>query len=113
PAFKLGNLTPEYLRQAGETQKNVAIVSFSTEVNPEKPGNVQAFARLENHADEGASVEASLFLNETLLDAKTVALPKRDVKTGLAGAAGVNFDMQEIDSGVLKLKLNIQDDLLA
>lgn len=113
PSFNLGNLTPEYLRQAGLDQKNVAIVSFSTEVNPEKPGHVQAFARLENHADEAQNVEASLFLNETLLDAKTVALPKRDVKTGLAGAAGVNFEMQEIDSGVLKLQLNIKDDLAA
>src|SRR6185503_19225346 len=59
PTFKLGNLTPEYVKQAGETQKNVAIVALSTEVNTEKPGRVQAFARLENHADEETSVEAS------------------------------------------------------
>src|SRR5436190_14397901 len=27
PAFKLGNLTPEYVQQAGVTQKNVAVVA--------------------------------------------------------------------------------------
>src|SRR5262245_53137693 len=59
PTFKLGNLEPVYVKQAGATQKNVAIVSFSTEVNPEKPGHVQAFARMENFAGEEAKVEAS------------------------------------------------------
>lgn len=113
PTFKLGNLSPQYVMQAGAIQKNVAIVAFSTEVNPEKPGRVQAFARLENHDDEETKVEASLYLGSTLLDAKTVELPARDAKTKLAGAAGVNFEMQEIESGVLKLEINAKDDLAA
>lgn len=113
PTFKLGNLTPEYVQQAGVTQKNVAIVAFSTEINPEKPGRVQAFARLENHDDDETSVEASLFLGGTLLDAKTVALPARQAKTHLPGAAGVNFEMQEVESGILKLQINAKDHLVA
>jgi von Willebrand factor type A domain/Aerotolerance regulator N-terminal len=113
PTFKLGNLTPEYVKQAGETQKNAAIVAFSTEVNPEKPGKVQAFARLENHADEETSVEASLYLGSALLDAKSVSLPARDPKTKLPGATGVHFEMQEIESGILKLQINAKDQLLA
>jgi hypothetical protein len=113
PNFKLGNLTPEYVKQAGAEQKNVAIVAFSTEANPEKPGRVQAFARLENHADDETSVEASLYLNNTLLDAKSVALPARDEKNHLPGAAGVHFEMQEIESGILKLELNAKDHLAA
>src|SRR4051812_24853333 len=71
PTFKLGNLEPHYMMQAGVRQRNVAIVAFSTEVNSEKPGRVQAFARLENHADEATNVEASLYLGSALLDAKT------------------------------------------
>jgi hypothetical protein len=113
PTFKLGNLTPEYVKQAGEIQKNVAIVAFSTEMNPEKPGRVQAFARLENHADDETSVEASLYLGGTLLDAKSVALPARDKKTRLPGAAGVNFEMQEVESGILKLQIDAKDQLVA
>jgi hypothetical protein len=112
PSFRLGNLTPEYVKQAGPEQKNVAIVAFSTEVNPEKPGKVQAFARLENHADDEATVEASLSLGATLLDAKSVTLPARDEKSHLAGAAGVHFEMQEVESGILKLQIDSKDQLL-
>jgi len=113
PNFKLGNLTPEYVRQSGVDQKNVAIAAFSTEANPEKPGRVQAYARLENHADDAADVEASLYLGNDLLDAKTVSLPARDQKTLLPGAAGVNFEMQQIESGVLRLEVNAKDHLAA
>jgi hypothetical protein len=113
PTFKLGNLTPNYVKQAGDKQANVAIIAFSTEVNPEKPGRVQAFARLENHADAEATVEASLYLNNTLLDAKKVSLPARDEKTHLPGAAGVHFEMQEIESGILRLQIDAKDNLLA
>jgi len=112
PTFKLGNLTPEYVAQAGTRQRNVAIVAFSTEVNPEKPGRVQAFARLENHADEATSVEVSLYLGTALLDAKTIALPARDEKTRLPGAAGASFEMQEIESGILKLQIDAKDNLV-
>src|SRR5436190_23454144 len=42
--FKLGNLEPHYMKQAGDKQANVAIIAFSTEVNPEKPSRVHAFA---------------------------------------------------------------------
>jgi len=111
--FKLGNLEPIYLKQAGETQQNVAIVAFSTEVNPEKPGRVQAFGRFENHADAETTIEASLFLNGTLLDAKKVSIGARDPKTKLPGVAGVNFDMQEIESGILKLQIDAKDHLAA
>jgi von Willebrand factor type A domain/Aerotolerance regulator N-terminal len=113
PSFQLGNLTPEFVPQAGSDQRNAAIVAFSTEINPEKPGRVQAFARIENHATTETTVEATLFLNQTLLDAKSVPLPARDPKTSLPGAAGVHFEMQEIDSGVLKLQIDAADQLAA
>jgi hypothetical protein len=111
--FKPGNLESVYHKMAGETQQNIAIVAFSTEVNPEKPGRVQAFGRLENHSDAEATVEASLLLNGTLLDAKKVAVPARDAKTRLPGAAGVNFDMQELESGILRLQIDAKDHLAA
>jgi hypothetical protein len=113
PTFKLGNLTPEYVKQAGDAPANVAIVAFSTEVNPEKVGRVQAFARLENHSTKETSIEGSLYLNGTLLDAKTVTLPPRDLKTRLPGAAGMQFEMQEIEQGILKLQINAKDQLAA
>jgi hypothetical protein len=113
PAFKLGNLTPYYVKQAAESQRNVAIAAFSTEANPEKLGRVQAFGRLENHSDREASVETSLYLGNVLLDAKTVSIPPRDEKTKLPGGTGVHFEMQEIETGVLKLQIDAKDSLAA
>ena len=111
PKFRLGNLEPKYIKIAEAEQKNVAIANFSTEVNPEKPGQIQAFARLENFSPEEAVVEASLFLNNTLLDAQKITVPPRGEK-GLPGAAGAKFEMQEIESGVLKLQIESKDNLL-
>jgi hypothetical protein len=111
PSFKLGNLDPQYIKIAEAVHKNVAIANFSTDVNPEKPGQIQAFARLENFSAEEATVEASLFLNDTLLDAQKITIPPRGER-GMAGAAGAKFEMQEIESGVLKLKIESKDNLL-
>ena len=113
PKFKLGNLEPVYVKIGEEKQLNVAIASFSTDVNPEKPGQIQAFARLENYSDAETQVEASLFLNDTLLDAQKITLPPRGEK-GLPGASGARFEMNNtIESGVLKLVLDSKDSLVA
>ncbi|HEY2414142.1 MAG TPA: VWA domain-containing protein [Pirellulaceae bacterium] len=113
PTFKLGNLTPYYVKQGGPAPHNIAIAAFSTEANPEKLGRVQAFGRLENHSDLQESVETSLYLGNVLLDAKTVDLPPRDEKTKLPGASSVTFEMQEIETGILKMQINVKDNLPA
>lgn len=110
--FKLGNLDPKYMRIVGEEQKNLAIANFSTDVNPEKPGKIEAFARLENFSSTEVTVEASLYLNDTLLDAQKVAIPPRGER-GLPGASGARFEMQEIESGILKLTIDAKDNLEA
>jgi len=113
PKFKLGNLEPVFMRVGEETQQNVAISSFSTDVNPEKPGQIQAFARIENYSAAETTVEASLFLNDALLDAQKITLPPRGEK-GLPGASGARFEMNNtIESGVLKLVLDTKDSLAA
>ncbi len=113
PKFKLGNLKPIFEKVGEAAQQNVAIASFSTDVNPEKPGQIQAFARLENYSTAESTVEASLFLNDTLLDAQKITLPPRGEK-GLPGASGARFEMNNtIESGVLKLVLDTKDALAA
>ncbi len=112
PDFNLGQLTPKYQKVAGETFDNVAITAFSTEANPDKPEQLQAFGRIENFSGEEKSLEATLLLKNVLLDVQAVDLPPRDDK-GLPGVAGVKFDLQQLESGVLKLEINAKDQLKA
>ena len=104
PDFSLGNLDPVYVKMGTDEPDNVSIVSFSTERNPEKAGQTQAFARLENSGTTDERVEVLLSLDGDLIDAHEVSVP--------AGAAGaVNFDLQELEEGQLKLALQHEDDL--
>ena len=90
PTFKLGNLNPTYVKQAGDEQTNVAIATFSTDVNPEKPGQLAGLRPDRELCDAERAVEASLFLNDTLLDAQKSPF-RRAAKTGLARRLGSEF----------------------
>src|SRR4029453_6411275 len=111
PKFNVGNLKPIFEKVGEETQQNVAIASFSTDVNPERPGQIQAFARLENYSAAESSVEPPLFLIYKLPAAQKITLRPRGEK-GLPGASGARFEMNNtIESGVLKLVLDAKDAL--
>ena len=129
--FSLGNLTPQYERIGDiDNPANVGIVAFSTEFNPDKPGKIEVFGRLENYGREPAKVEASLFINDmtTVADVQAVEVPGREIKKGVdektkepiefpstAGSAGVRFDLaltEDIErNGVLRLEINSKDHL--
>jgi hypothetical protein len=109
--FDWGNLDPRYIKLGKEDAGNVGIVAFTTQRNIEKPGQTQAFARLENFGDEDASVEAALFHNDRLRDVKRVDVPK-------SGAAGVQYELTDlggegglVDEGVLRLEVSSDDPL--
>jgi hypothetical protein len=127
--FSLGNLTPEYERIGDIVNPaNVAIVAFSTDFNPDKPGKLEVFGRLENYGRETAKVEASLFINDTLADASAVEVPPREIKKGMdeeskepfelpgpPGTAGVRFELaltEDLErNGILRLEINAKDAL--
>lgn len=109
--FKLGNLTPVYLKQGSDRPRNVAIAAFSTELNPEKPERVQAFARLEHYGEQPTEVELTLRRDGTLLDVRRVALPPRDANSRVPGVVGVQFDLEAVEAGVLELSLEPADHL--
>jgi hypothetical protein len=104
PTFSLGNLDAKYVPLGTDLPPNLGIVAFTADRNPEKPGQAQAYARLQNSGTEDVSVEVALYLNDTLVDASKVKIPAD-------GQAGVQFDLQNIDDGVLRLELNQQDSL--
>ena len=104
PEFSLGNLAPQYLRIGEAHPRNVAIAAFHVERNPEKPAQLQAFARLENYSDQNASVKLSLYLDQALIDASSTSV-------SADGNAGVQFDLPEVQRGVLRLVVEHADDL--
>ncbi|QDU29835.1 hypothetical protein ETAA8_49500 [Anatilimnocola aggregata] len=112
PNFRLGNLQAEYVKVASAEPRNVGIVAFSTDANPEKPGQIQAFARVENFGTKDEKAVATLFLDDVELDSQNVDIPGRNPENQISGAAGVKFEMQTIENGVLRLELAIKDDLV-
>jgi len=123
PDFAEGVLVTKYMKIGQEKPAeldNVAITGFSTERNPEN-GKLQAFGRVENYGGNAVTVDVSLFVNGEFRDAKRAELPAREFidsgdpdkppKPGQPGAAGVDFDLQEEDDGVLRLELDRKDQL--
>lgn len=105
PDFAPGNLTARYIKIGTATPQNVGVIAFSTERNPEKPGQLQAFARLENSGVEDVEVDVALYLDGGLVDASSVTVPTD-------AAEGVNFVLNDIESAVLKLEVQSKDDML-
>jgi hypothetical protein len=107
PSFSLGNLEPVYVPLGTEQPGNVAVAAFSAQRNEEilqNPNQMQAFARLENHGPQDATVVVELFQDGRSRDVKEVDIP--------AGQSnGVVFDLDEFESGVLRLEVQRQDDL--
>lgn len=104
PNFSVGNLEPKYFPIGTAEAENLAVVAFTAERNPEKPQQTQAYARVQNSSAADVDVEVSLFLNDTLADASSVRVPAQ-------GEAGVQFELQNVDDGVLRLELNHRDQL--
>ena len=102
--FSLGNLKPVFVPIGAEACHNVAITAFSTKTVEGKTDRRQVFARLENFGPAEVATDVELYLDDSLKEAEAV-----HIKPG--EAAGVVFDLQDIHSGVLRLKTGAGGDL--
>ncbi len=109
PSFRLGNLTPDYRKIGTDEPANLAITSFSTSRNPDKPGKLFVYGRVENSGAKAATANVSLFLNDNLVDAIGVEIPGRE--GDLPGNAGISIPMEDLDEGLLRLEIDAQDQL--
>lgn len=100
--FALGHLEPVYYPIGTETASNVAIAALTTSRREDQPDILQAFARLENHGLEKAAVDVELQIDGELVDAKRVEIEPGE-------SSGVAYDLDAIDSGVLKLHADAKD----
>lgn len=104
PSFFLGNLAPKYFPIGQPQPDNVGIVAFSVERNVENPSQVQAYGRLENFGGEKVSLDVELHANGQLIDAKRVEIEPGAVQ-------GVSFELRELSSGYLELRVGRSDHL--
>lgn len=102
--FSLGNLHPVYMPFGRPDAANVGIVAFSVRRHEAKPELLQAFGRLENFGVQDVSVEVELLLGGNLINADRLDLPAGESR-------GVAFDLGEVDSGELRLRVTTKDDL--
>jgi hypothetical protein len=106
PEFSWGNLNPVYIPIGKASAKNLAIAAFSAQPNPNRPDRMEAFAEVENFSGEDVTIELTLNLNDTLLDASQIAIPAGETK-------GTSFSFEKIDEGILKVGITEEDDLSA
>ena len=102
--FSMGNLNPTYVPIGAETPDNVGIIAFSARRHAGRFDQLEAFARIENFGPADRNVEAALYLNGELRDASQVKLPA-------GGGSGVQFTLEEIESGMLRLEISARDAL--
>ena len=100
--FALGNLEAKFVPIGSPDARNVGITAFSVRRNESKPDRLQAFARLENFGSETVKVPLELFLDDRLIDADTAEVQPKESR-------GVSFDLEAVNSGVLKLKATTDD----
>jgi len=130
PKFFPGALTPEY-RPIGalEPPGNVGITAFSINDQLDAGGQVQIFGRLQNSGLNEATVNISLFVNDELRDARTVAVPARaisadfldlgedsrlaNIEQSEPGGVPLNFDLTALAPGLevaTPIRLQIDDE---
>ena len=106
---EFGQLKIEYVPIGQPDTPNAGILSFAiqrteTQEAQANPGSISAFARMIQHGSQAIECTASLYWNDALVDAQKVQLqPEQET--------GIQFELEGIESGMLKLQLDHPDAL--
>ncbi|MCA9217820.1 MAG: BatA and WFA domain-containing protein [Planctomycetales bacterium] len=112
PDFSMGNLSPEYFPMGAmeengvQLPENVGIIAFNSATNPADNSKVQVFAQFENFTSSGKVVTCELTLDDKMIDAQEVDIDANS-------STGVEFTLDAVDLGVLKLVITDDDDFAA
>jgi len=115
PDITLANLATKYL-PVGEAENNVGIVVFTADANPEKRGELQAFARLENSGSEPVTLNVEMYVDDRKEPDDVVELTVPAAGTRGPGSVGAKFDLTELaieegDQTSLRVVINHNDSL--
>lgn len=103
PSDEFGNLNVHYTSIGSTSVENVGIVAFTCQRNPERPDQIEAFARVQNFGETQSAFRAELYWNNQLIDAVNLALEAQESK-------GVSFEIaSEITDGHLEVRLDTKD----
>ena len=109
--FSPRNLNPIYVMIGQAEADNVSIATFTTSQHPEKDNETQAFARFEYHNTDSEappiSLEAELFLDD---NPDPIDYAPR-IEVPVDGIAGVQFELRDLKTGILKLDIKRSDNL--
>jgi hypothetical protein len=106
---EFGQLKIEYVPVGDADTSNAGILSFAiqrtdTQDTQANPGAISAFARMIQHGSQAIECTASLYWNDSLVDAQKIQLqPEQET--------GIEFELQGVESGTLKLQLDHPDAL--
>jgi von Willebrand factor type A domain/Aerotolerance regulator N-terminal len=105
--FDRGNLAIEYVPIGLPSIDNVAVEAFSVDRNEEQSDRVDAYARVVNHGASSATLTASLYRDEALLDAISATLEPGKEK-------GMEFQINLLSDKAVRFRLEIdrKDELL-
>ena len=105
--FAMGNLNPVYVPIGNADAENVGIVSFNIDSSPERPDKLQAFGRVQNFGSTSQEVVVRL----TTLDPEPRFWDAAELKLPAGAVGGVEFVIDAIDSGEVRLELDHRDAL--
>ncbi len=106
PSFALGSLEATYVPLGESNVRNLGIVAFSAARVDDRSQDLRVFGRIENHGPQEEKVLVELRVEGQLVDVQQI-----DVAAG--GSSGVVFTQKQLDTGVLELRLNVDDALEA
>ncbi len=101
--FSLGNLDPEFIPIGSTKAANVGIVAVGLDRSGVDRATRQLYGRLKNFSDAPVKASVSLYLDEQLIDSTDLELDSDE-------ASGVAFDLAELETGVLELRIEVPKD---
>jgi len=101
----LSGLAPTFVPVGRPTSHNLAVSAFNVTRQDEDASRLQAFARIENFGAAPANASIGLYLDGELIDADEVDLAAN-------GEGGVEFNLQDLESADLELRVDTQDELV-
>ena len=100
----------------GESGANIAITAMQARRSYEDPEQVDVFATVANYADEQATCDVQLSINESVYAVRAVTVGPRTQSEAPGGAgpgkASIDFSLRHPDAGVLEVR-QLQADSLA